>query len=96
MKITIRELKSLIKEAILQEKKYSIKIDHDEEDKEKVKKKMSALKLNVNRIGASGGQPYVSVTGDEDAIKAAIRWSFRGQDGHLSVGEYFKRYAKEK
>lgn len=64
--------------------------------KTKSEKKMSSLKLNVDRIGTSGGQPYVNVTGDEDAVKAAIRWGFKGQSGHLSVGEYFKKYAKEK
>ena len=96
MKLTISELKSLIREAVLQEKKYSIKIEHEEEDKDKVRKKMSSLRLSVDRIGTSGGQPYVSVTGDEDAVKAAIRWGFKGQSGHLSVGEYFKKYAKEK
>jgi len=96
MKVTLQELKSLIREAIKDSAKlYSISFDVDEEDKDKIKAKLTKMGLAVTRISRlSSGVTTVTVKGNEKQVKAAIRWSFHGESGHLSVGEYFKKYAK--
>ena len=73
---------------------YSISFDVAEENRDKIKEKLTSFGVEVTRLRDNGdGDTQIWLRGEADKIKLALKWALRGYGEN--VKDYFEKFAKK-